>query len=275
MVRAPILAVLLAAPILADAGQSSRGQTSRARASAASVGALTELENAETVSIGTRDELELSASYFAPRNKKQLAPAALLVHDAGRSRAQLMTIAQRLWKSNFAVLVIDVRGHGGSRTESTDWTQLDEEGQAKLWAIATRDLEAAASWLRKRKEVHSTNLNLVGAGAGCALAVRHAARDENVRAIALLAPAPEQFGFDVAGEIQDLGGLPTWIVSRKAERTATEAMVQEAHQASGGHPYIDLMFCSAKPEQEVVADKRATSQLVKWLKEKAFPRRRK
>ena len=158
-------------PILTEAGQAAR-----ARAGLSAPRPLVESENAETVTIETRDELALSARYFAPRSKKQLAPAALLVHDAGGSRTQLMAIAERLWKSNFAVLVVDLRGHGASRTEHCDWKHLDEESRGKLWAIATRDLEAAASWLRKRKEVHSTNLNLVGAGAGCALAVRHAAR---------------------------------------------------------------------------------------------------
>ena len=50
---------------------------------------------------------------------------------------------------------------------------------ARVTAEAVATIEAAAAWLRGQKGVHKTNLSVVGLGSGCALAVRHAARDEN------------------------------------------------------------------------------------------------
>ncbi len=280
MHRALILAaVVLAAPIVENgsaqrSSRASRTAAHRAEAPVAKLGSgvdLSEYEDAEGVEIKTRDGVTLHASYFSPRKKTNLAPAAILVHDTGGDRGHLMDLGQRLWKAGFAVLALDLRGHGHSATKDLAWKRLDADGQKRLWALAVRDLEAASAWLRDQKDVHATNLNVVGHRAGCALATRHASRDENVRSVALLEPRPKELGIDVAGDLLDLGGLPTYIVSSKDKRQVAEGMIDEAHQATGS-PYIDLMICSSKKEEHA-PDKKTQSGVVKWMKDKAFPKR--
>ena len=46
------------------------------------------------------------------------------------------------------------------------------DAQKELWTISTRDIEAAAEYLRAQKTIHSTNLSLLAHGNGGALAVR-------------------------------------------------------------------------------------------------------
>ncbi|MEM7311398.1 MAG: dienelactone hydrolase family protein [Planctomycetota bacterium] len=268
--RALILATLLGlAPIATAHSQREAVRSATGMASAPTF----QWENTTAVEIKTKDSLKLRASYFEPKKKTQLAPGAILVHDTGSSRAELMDVGERLHKTGFAVLVLDLRGHGESAQDETDWAKLDDDGRKRLWALAVRDLEAASGWLRDRKEVHSTNLNLVGFRAGAALAARHSLRDENVRSVALIEPRSEELGIDVAGDLQELGGLPTYIVSKKAEKKATEAMIQEAHQASGGHPFIELMVCSAKKKADETpkVERKTCVSIAKWMKEKAFP----
>ena len=279
MHRALILAaVALAAPI-GDLGSAQRSNRSAGRGPArpthhAELGSgvdLSKYEAAEGVELKTRDGVTLHASYFAPRKKTRLAPAAILIHDTGADRGHLMDLGERLWKAGFAVLALDLRGHGHSASKALTWSKLDEDGRKRLWALAVRDVEAASAWLRDRKEVHSTNLNLVGHRAGCALATRHASRDENVRSVALLEPRRKELGIDVAGDLLDLGGLPTYIISSKDARQATEGMIEAAHQATG-IPYIDLMISSSKKRTEA-PDRKTQSGVVKWMKDKSFPKR--
>ena len=265
MYRALVLAALVGtAPI--GAAEDQRGSTTARVTQPA-------YEDSTAVEIKTKDKLKVHGSYFEPRKKSKLAPAALLIHDTGADRYQLMDLGQRLHQNGFAVLVLDLRCHGKSVTPELCWKSMDASQRERAWALAVRDVDAAAQWLLDREEVHSTNLNLVGFRSGSALAARHALRDENVRSVALVEPQAKEFGIDVAGDLQELGGLPTYIVSLKAERKATEAMIQEAHQAAGGHPYIELMVSSAKPKPETVVtpDRKVCSSVSRWMKEKAFP----
>ena len=226
-----------------------------------------------TVEIPTSDKLKLHADYYPPRDTDQRSPGALLVHDAGESRAQLVKIAERLQRQGFAVLAIDLRGHGDSRTEDYDWSNMDEEAREKLWAFTTRDLDAAASWLRGNDQVHSTNLNLIGVRTGCTLAVRHALKDANVRSLGLISPRAEEFGFDLRGDIEELAGLPVYIVTERAERKSAESLMVGAHEAVGGPPFIELLIAKPKKGDSVLEDRKLAVDLAKWLEDKAFPKR--
>lgn len=259
--------VLISATLLASAALVLVGPIAAAPAS--------EAAEATKVEIKTADKQKVQAVFFEPRKTTQLAPGAILVHDSGGSRVQLMDLAERMWKTGFAVLVLDLRGHGASATKELNWSKMDKAERKTAWALAVRDLEAAASWLRKQKSVHSTNLNLVGYKAGCALAARHALRDENVRAVALIEPRAEELGIDVVGDLTELGGLPTYIISLKENSEAAEAMIQEAHTAAGGHPYIELMICSApRPQQDAPSiERKVLVGIARWMKEKAFPQK--
>ncbi|MEX1025544.1 MAG: alpha/beta fold hydrolase [Planctomycetota bacterium] len=222
------------------------------------------------VPITTSDRIKLSATYWSPRSKgSALAPAALLLHDAGGERGSLEALAERMWKQGFAVLTLDLRGHGKSADETHDWAAADLSGQASLWAFATRDVEAASQWLTGQERVHRTNLHIVGHGAGCVLAARHALGDEKVRSMALLEPPAKAHGFDLAADLRELGGLPTLILAPKDKDSPTEKMVQEANAGLADHPYVTLM--SLKRETKVLEDKLTPSKVSAWLKDQAQP----
>jgi dienelactone hydrolase len=274
MHRAPLIAVLLAVAPTSASAQRVHSSPAPAPAPAPLEARQALPEDATAVEIKTKDSLTLRAVYFEPRKSRQLAPGAILVHDSGDRGDALFELAGRMCKTGFAVIVLDLRGHGRSATKGMDWRKLSEDEQRAAWALAVRDLEAASGWLRDRKEVHATNLTVAGHRAGCALAARYSLRDENVRSIVLVEPTAQDLGIDLAGDLTELGGLPTYIVSRKDAAKSTEAMIAEAHQAAGGHPFIELMVCSArKPDEEGALDRRAVAGIAKWTKDKAFPQK--
>jgi dienelactone hydrolase len=259
MQRAWILVALLTAPIGVLDASPSPSPAAPQRAAAAG-----------TVEIPTKDGLKLKGSALAPKTPSQQAPAALLIHDSGGERKQMEDIADRLSKSGFFVLSLDLRGHGESRSDQLDWERLGESERQGLWAFAPRDLEAGAEWLRQQPGVHRTNLVLVGFGSGCSLAVRHASRDENVRGLALIDPRPQEFGFDVASDILEIEGTPTYIVATKDARPAAERMVAEANAVTAPNEYVQIDFVSPKCVN-ALEDKKASATMVKWLKNLAFP----
>lgn len=227
---------------------------------------------AERVVLTTDDKLSLVGTWWAPRGK-QVAPGALLVHDAGGQRQDLSEYGQRLHKMGFAVLSIDLRGHGESTGNDLDWSEMDGPARERAWAFATRDLKAAAEFLRGQKSVHSASLVVIGYGSGTTLAARHAVRDENVRAVALLAPPTDpaaMYGFRLARDLDELGGLPTYVSVSREGRDAIQAMAEAGHKANGGTEFITISVLKGAPI-DLLADPKEAAELGRWLKEKAFP----
>lgn len=227
-------------------------------------------ETAERVELLTDDNIVVKAAFVAPRGKAQRSPAALLIHDAGGSRAQVEQIGAKLVKDGFAVLEIDLRGHGQSASDQVTWSKLDASGQEKLWAFASRDVDAAARWLSARSDVHSGNLTVVGVRAGGALAVRQAAKNENVRSIVLVEPEAKLYGFDLTRDLSTLGGTPAYIVVSPDHQDVGKTLMKS--MSSGEQAQVELTVCRAKSD-EFLSDKKLTGEISRWAATKAFPKR--
>jgi pimeloyl-ACP methyl ester carboxylesterase len=225
----------------------------------------------ERVLIKTKDSLTLVGSFYAPPRSKQSAPGALLIHDAGGSRAELVGLAERLQRQGFGALVLDLRGHGESATSDCSWTKLGEKERASLWAFAVRDVHAAADWLLGQSAIHSANLSLVGYRAGTTLAARHAKSDENVRSLTLLSPPPQgaTLGFDLVKDLDDLAGLPIYMAFSKEEES-TSKMLEGPDKRKGDLEFLQIAIFKC-PGTELLEDKKLTADVSKWIQERASP----
>lgn len=226
----------------------------------------------ERITIRTEDRIDLAADYFAPKSTQTRAPAAILVHDAGGNRRQMELFAERLHGQGLAVLVLDLRGHGQSRTPETDWTTLDEGGRVRLWAYAPRDIEAATAWLKTRREVHTANLTMVGLRSGCALAANHAARDDNVRAVVLIEPVEDQLGFDLKAEVASLAGLETKVFTPRERQEEARTIQSNATKANDGLEFIEIDLCKSRGD-ELLHDRRVASEVARWVEDRVFPKK--
>jgi dienelactone hydrolase len=218
------------------------------------------------------DKRTLVGSFWAPKSSGgNIAPGVVLVHQPGGRRDDLHEVAVRLHKQGFAVLAIDLRAHGESVGTDKPWQELTEEERSRLWAFALRDLRGGAAWLQKQSGVHSSNVSLVGDRAGCTLVVRHATRDENVRAIVLLDPPREQLGFNLAKDIESLAGLPTLIAASKESQSNAQAIADESARANDGLKFIEIaIFKGVVTTPPTELDKNLTAQISKFLADKAM-----
>ena len=250
---------------LALTSPTSGGDALAAPAPASSARAATD---SRSVQITTEDKIALSGTYFEPRRSKKdkgKAPGAVLLHDAGGSEADLHDLADYLSRKGFAVLTVDLRGHGGSVTADLDWSKLDEDGRTSAWAFARRDVESATDYLADQDDVHASNVSLIGVGAAGALAAAHATGDENARAVVLLAPAPDAYGYNLVRNVGDLEGLPTLLVSSRDAKDDAERLQGAAHRYNDGYEYVDLTTVS---KDTVLEDRKLGKEVGTWLMEK-------
>lgn len=168
----------------------------------------------ETTTLQTKDGVKLSVTYYPSSEEKDATPVVML-HDYKDTQGMFTSLAARLQNpgrddkhKSFAVVTVDLRGHGSSTqqtlpngaTGSIDAAKL---GRKDFMAMSVYDMEAVRSFLVGKNDDHELNLNklcLVGVGMGATVAVNWAARDwsapplmvgkqgQDVKALVLISP---------------------------------------------------------------------------------------
>ncbi|MCG3129093.1 MAG: 2-succinyl-6-hydroxy-2,4-cyclohexadiene-1-carboxylate synthase [Phycisphaerae bacterium] len=182
--------------------------------------------DAERVEFDTSDGVRIVADYYAPKPGKHAAPMVILLHMYGENRGSWKPLAQPLSESGFAVLALDMRGHGESATETTRGQM--EKREAKLFRAMKEDVWAAYDWLAARKGVDRARFALVGASVGCSVALDYAGEDRSVDAIVCLSPGTNYLGLNSARDIAKVTGRKVLLMATSDERDACEKLKEEA-----------------------------------------------
>ncbi|WP_435008683.1 alpha/beta hydrolase [Tundrisphaera lichenicola] len=178
----------------------------------------------------------LAASYY-PSKLGESAPVVLLVHERERSSKDFeepigdlkkLTLAESLQKEGYAVLAIDLRGHGSNPRKNL--TQAD-------WPAVVNDLQLAYHALVDRHnwgELNVAKLGVVALGEGANVAVHWAAlgggvssegRTSDLNSLVLISPMIDE----------QAQGLPIKApITALAARVPIDLMVGERDAASLG-----------------------------------------
>jgi len=142
------------------------------------------------VDLLTADGVKIVGDWYRRSSAKpdQNLPAVLLIHGFGENRTVWDGfIADDLLKGGFAILNIDLRGHGESTSKSgqklvSDRHWLTDPAQFPL------DLDSAIKWLKSQSEIDQNRIGVMGADIGADLAYLASGKYEVVRsAVALSA----------------------------------------------------------------------------------------
>jgi pimeloyl-ACP methyl ester carboxylesterase len=176
-------------------------------------------------SITTKDGIELAATYF-PSGLKQDASVVVFLHGLNGNQLDWGSLPKKLQDAGFAVLTVDLRGHGQSKgtTPAGDTVETKSKTKTKggkssvdagslkardYAAMVAFDMEAVKAFIYAEHQQHKLNMNkmaIVGGGLGATVAVNYAAvdwlkkphsdgpvggqtpRGQDVRALVLLTP---------------------------------------------------------------------------------------
>jgi pimeloyl-ACP methyl ester carboxylesterase len=140
---------------------------------------------AEALVLQTTDGVQLAITYYPGSRGKQAVPIVLL-HGWKQSQNDYKDLAPALQKLGYAVVVPDLRGHGGSTRRKSG--VKEETLDAALMTVAqfrpmvTQDMKAVKDFLWKRNNAGELNIDklcIVGAGMGASVALDFAAFDAN------------------------------------------------------------------------------------------------
>lgn len=149
------------------------------------------------------------------------APAVLLMHQNGSSRASWQPLLPALIESGYAVLAVDLRGHG-------------ETGGDEDWDAATGDVQTWLDTLRAQPGVRADAIATIGASIGSNLALVGCANDEQCVTAVALSPGLDFFGVQPEAAVTEgLRARSALLVAAQGDRESAEAVRQMLANAQG------------------------------------------
>jgi len=197
----------------------------------------------QTVSLPTKDGINIRAIYF-PSDKGKEAVPVIVMHEWQGQASPYALLVKSLWDAGCAVIVPEFRGHGGSKEQEvggrTRELDVSRMGKTDVLNMITGDLEAVKKFLAQENNAQRLNLNaltLIGIREGAIIASHWAVRDLNfpsvgaikqgqdVKAMVLISPEKIIKGFSLDDTINDraFSQLPFMIVVGGSSRQATDA----------------------------------------------------
>jgi alpha-beta hydrolase superfamily lysophospholipase len=196
-------------------------------------------------------DLPISGELHLPENVNEPWPGILLLHMLGSDKDAWGDVPSQLAEAGYAVLAIDMRGHG-------------ETGGSIDWESAEEDHQRALEFLAGVPGVDASRLAVVGASIGSNLALRAGADSEAVRTVILLSPGLDYQGVTTEGALSEFGDRPLLILASSEDTYAAESSETLADQAVGE---VELeMYQDAGHGTEMIAGEPSlVDKILDWL----------
>lgn len=154
--------LLLAALVVAACGGTDRQR----EAADATFGPGTE------VTYETEDGVRISATLrLPPARATRAAPAVVLVHQLGGDRHDSNALLPALGRAGYATLAYDIRGTGRSNGMVDGTVFRPGTDRGAYLASMSRDVAAALSFLRGRRDIDGRRLAVIGSSLGANIAI--------------------------------------------------------------------------------------------------------
>ena len=168
----------------------------------------------QKVSFLTDDGVLVVGTHYSPSSSHQTTPkAVILLHMFGRNRNDWNTFASMLSNrsSSFAVLTIDLRGHGDSTNQNGNTISFQSFAPTDFNKMIL-DIKAAKHFLVTQKNIPPNNIVIVGASIGANVGLKYAASDPSIKAVVLLSPGLDYKGVTTSDSIRKYTN-PVYIVT--------------------------------------------------------------
>ena len=177
----------------------------------------------ETIPLyGEDDQVTLIADFYPAPAASDDAPVILLLHMLNSNRAAYDPLIPDLHRSGYALLNIDMRGHGAS-------------GGARDWDAAIDDVVSGwTGWLDEAGHTNESGLAIIGSSIGANVALISCAEIESCRGAVALSPGLDYRGVKPESALVDgLADRSALLVAAQNDASSSEAIRQMFLKAKG------------------------------------------
>jgi pimeloyl-ACP methyl ester carboxylesterase len=189
-------------------------------------------DGGQLVSFLTDDKVLIVGTYYAPQTTTTSLSnttgtttshvnAVILLHMLGRNRSDWNDFASTLTNKNndYAVLSIDLRGHGESTSQNGNTIISFQSFTPSDFNKMVMDVKAAKQFLVTQKNINPNNIAIVGASIGANVALNYAASDPSIKAFVLLSPGLDYKGVTTSDAVKQYKG-PIYIATAGKDQIA-------------------------------------------------------
>jgi len=206
----------------------------------------------------TFDLVELHASFEMPVGVPAPIPAVLLLHGYGEDRSVWRDFTKELLGRGWAVMALDLRGHGESRLKNQRPIEASPQWRTNLHEFPV-DLDPALDWLKSRPRIDNRKIVIIGFDVGANLALIASGRFQEVRTVVAIKPNLDE-SLALAGSAQDFQPRSTLIV------VGTQAEA-DRFKSTAKTPSRVLVSGETGGTAQWTASKRVKDAIFQWLKE--------
>lgn len=185
----------------------------------------------------TTDGVKIVGDFWTPiKTTKTGAPLVILLHMYRSDRTAWHPQIVALEYAGFAIMSIDLRGHGESiEPAAMNLAARVQSRDATLFNAMHKDVAGAYEWVRSRSDVDLSRIAIIGASVGCSVALDYAQRDLSVDTVALLSPGTTYLGVDSMAHIKDFGPRHVLLITSEEERARGFDELVSAAKSGGAH----------------------------------------
>jgi pimeloyl-ACP methyl ester carboxylesterase len=204
------------------------------------------------------DLVDLHASFEMPSGVPAPVPAVLLLHGYGEDRSVWKDFSRQLLTRGWAVMALDLRGHGESKSRnlrpiqaSPDWRRDPREFPV--------DVDPALDWLKAQPRINTRKIVIIGSDVGANLALIASGRYPEVRTVVAINPKLDET-LALAGSAQDFQPRSSLIVvSSQAEGDPIKTTVRQ--------PVRVVTSSVSGGSAQSVANRQIADAIFQWLME--------
>ncbi len=206
----------------------------------------------------TFDLVDLRGTFDMPSGIPAPVPSVLLLHGYGEDRTVWNDFKQQLLSRGWAVMTLDLRGHGRSTTKNGAPIQATAEWRMQPLEFP-QDIDPALDWLKARPRIDTGKIVVIGFDVGANLALIASAKFPEVKTIVAIKPSLTE-SLSLAGGAQDFRPRSALIMSQnEAEGNRIKQYIQapvrvEIASSSGG-------------AKDWLAEKKTQDAIFQWLRE--------
>jgi len=175
---------------------------------------------AEARYLETSDGWRVAAWYWPPAGAK--APGVILLHMRGKDKSSWGDMPNKLVAEGYAVIAIDLRGHGETLDPQGRRVALSSLTEADYLAMLN-DVAVAHAFLADQDSVNGDRVAIIGASIGANLAIMYAAGDKRVRTVVALSPGLDYMGLKPMGYLEGYDKRALYLIAAEGDKPAYEA----------------------------------------------------
>lgn len=218
----------------------------------------TDISDDDGPKLKTFDLVQIQGSFELPDGIPAPIPGVLLLHGYGESHSVWSDLRERLLRDGWAVLAIDLRGHGRSRSKNGEPIEARE-----AWRRDARqfplDVGPALEWLKSQTRLDSKKIVVIGNDVGANLALIASGRFSEVGTAVAINPNLDE-ALSMAGSAQDFTPRSALLM------VSEQAMAQGIRNYITGPSRVNLLS-AGHGTAAVLATGSTIDEIIRWLKD--------